>query len=180
MIQKITLEIQNDTGLEFEEAIELRPLRHGDYWFNGHDKIVGPIDGDYGARRHVLTPKVDAELEEAKKKFPDNSYFKYKASTAIYVVEKLYRDEYQNEPVIMIRPKDGHVHHDIRHCTPFPIPVWRCCEADKPEKSCSVITRHKLEHSFKKLGMDYVADKGWESIYSGREKDYEWLDEGEL
>lgn len=174
MIQKITLEIQNDTGLEFEEAIELRPLRHGDYWFNGHDKIVGPIDGDYGARRHVLTPKVDAELESAKKKFPVGSWVKHTKSDGITNVTEVVRFG------SVVTVGNTNVKYLVGNVTPFPLPTWRCCETDKPEKSCSVITRHKLEHSFKKLGMDYVADKGWESIYSGREKDYEWLDEGEL
>ena len=179
MIQKITLEIQNDTGLEFEEAIELRPLRHGDYWFNGHDKIVGPIDGDYGARRHVLTPKVDAELESAKKKFPVGSWVMCPSrdTHAVYKVSKVDRNSYLPDIILV---HGGVYTCEVSLCTPFPLPTWRCCETDKPEKSCSVITRHKLEHSFKKLGMDYVADKGWESIYSGREKDYEWLDEGEL
>lgn len=119
---------------------------------------------------------VDHELEEAKKKFPDNSYFKYKASTAIYVVEKLYRDEYQNEPVIMIRPKDGHVHHDIRHCTPFPLPTWRCFDSDKPERSGYYYLRSK-DRQYKKLA-EYNPAHNWYGL--GKATDYEWLDEGEL
>ena len=124
---------------------------------------------------------VDHELEEAKKKFPVGSWFYINMETEVlYTVHSVRRSTTATGGDIWVDFIYDAVMNAERAniCTPFPIPTWRCCESDKPEKSCSVITRHKLEHSFKKLGMDYVADKGWESIHLDREKDYEWLDEG--
>lgn len=169
MIQTIKLEIQNDTGVEFEDTIELRPLRHGDYWFNGHDKIVGPIEGDYGACRHVLTPKVDTELEQAKKRFPVGSTFKDRGET-VYCLKSY---EYREDQKCWILIDTDYNMHSVSNCTPFPLPVWRCCESDKPKKSGRYFARQKDTKAC--MGVVYFCNESWE----GGTHKTEWLDEGE-
>ena len=174
MIQKITLEIQNDTGLEFEDTIELRPLRHGDYWFNGHDKIVGPIEGDYGARRHVLTPKVDHELEEAKKligKWVTNKF----SPNRIFKITDAYRgwEECAGEVQLM----SGCDVLSFSSCQPFPLPTWRCCAEDRPRYEGRYFTRVKGTHEEKEVDA-YCFGLGW-NCNQVKINNYEWLDEGE-
>lgn len=183
MIQKITLEIQNDTGLEFEEAIELRPLRHGDYWFNGHDKIVGPIDGDYGARRHVLTPKIDHELEDAKKligkwvRYRDRD-IAFKLTDIAFKLTDVVRDSYSKEILGVVLNSIDSEKYYFKDLAPFPLPVWRCCMSDKPKKDGKYIGRRKNAPETY-AGIEHFNNGSWDNL-PWKECAMEWLDEGEL
>lgn len=176
MKQKITLEIQNDTGVEFEDTIELRPLRHGDYWFNGHDKIVGPIDGDYGAHRHVLTPKLDHELESAKKLI--GKWVVFKDKDLILKVRDVVRDFYSKELTFEALSQWGNPgKYLLRDFNPFPLPTWRCCESDKPKNLGKYYLRRK--NGSDKIVTSIAPSGTWAIGYEDA-SDYEWLDEGDL
>lgn len=63
MKQKITLEIENDTGVEFEEVAECSKLRMGEYYVDINGKVQRSDYTMEGCKCIVLTPKVDHELE---------------------------------------------------------------------------------------------------------------------
>ena len=178
MKQKITIEIENDTGVEFEEKIELRPLRRGDYWFNGCDKIVGPIEGDYGAFRYVLTPKIDHELEEAKKLI--GKWVVFKDKDVILKVRDVLRDSYSKALTFEAISQSGNLaQFYLRDFNNFPLPTWRCCEAEKPKKAGEYAMRSK--GSKKIFSGKYSITKtlwDWTSVIDCPYSDYEWLDEG--
>lgn len=162
---KITIEIQNDTGLEFEEVAECSKLRMGEYYVDIDGKVQRSHYTIVGCKCIVLTPKIDAELEEAKRLI--GKYFSHNNKNHIFIVKNVVR---LHENIYI---SDGCEHDYILHnCTPFPIPVWRCCESDKPKKDGRYFTRD-------------IDTKGWmkannfkDGRWSGEYERDEWLDEG--
>ena len=175
MIQKITLEIQNDTGLEFEEQGELRKVMDKEYYYNPHyQKICQWTLCEHGKSlgfHIVLTPKVDHELESARKKFPVGSWFYYNGQEKTLFKVHEVRNSFGN---IVVRSFANS--YTARHCTPFPLPTWRCCESDKPKKDGKYLTRRKNTHEEKEVDV-YCFRLGW-NCSQVRISDYEWLDEG--
>ena len=168
MKQKITIEIQNDTGVEFEEVAECNKLRMGQYYVDLDGKVQR---SDYNIRDCkciVLTPKVDHELEEAKRLV--GKYVKYKSGDpTLFLVDEVSRS-YHGRLIVFFKGSLGGVSYE--DCQPFFIPVWRCCESDKPKKDGKYFTRD-------------IDTKGWMKTndfkngrWSGEYERDEWLDEG--
>lgn len=174
MKQKITLEIENDTGVEFEEVAECSKLRMGEYYVDIDGKVQRSDYTIVGCKCIVLTPKVDHELEEARKKFPVGSWFRVedRESTTykVLVIERLCAS--------LIMTSDDGDSHLVDSCTPFPIPTWRCCESDKPKTQGRYYTRRKRDHA--ERDFDEYCGENWEAINPEyiSPLDYEWLDEG--
>lgn len=175
MKQKIILEIENNTGVEFEERVEFRPLRRGEYWFNGYDRIAGPIESDYGVCRHILTPKVDHELEEAKKLI--GKWVKYKDRDVILKVQSVLRDSYSKALTFEAFSQSGNLAQFYLHdFNTFPLPVWRCCESDKPKKEGTRYVRDKENHSIRGVFQYNLKTETWNGMLVLSR--LEWLDEG--
>lgn len=184
MRQKITLEIDNDTGVEFEGRAVERCLAVGDYYISAPFAISRwegpPTAGTFLA----LTPKVDKELEEAKRKFPVGSYYTTteRMSGVFAKVESVERVELRDENRVCVITSD--ICSTVESCTPFPLPVWRCCVSDKPKKEGNYFLRSKNSNkktiSFYQNNDIWVLNKGEISASLGWEnhKNYEWLDEG--
>lgn len=172
MIQKITLEIQNDTGVEFEETTKWDCPKESEYFINSRHRIE-KSDRFSSCYHYVLTPKIDAELEDAKSKYKLKSYFKTRHSDDILMVKEVYRG--LDDGSIFIKAKAGSC--KLNDCTPFPLPVWRCCAEDKhllqPRKAYFVRSKKKDVW----LLDTYDPVRGWEEV--NHENKYEWLDEGE-
>lgn len=175
MKQKITIEIDNDTGVEFEERGEYRPPREGEYFIADNNAKIERSVGDFERKHYfVLAPKIDQELEEAKKKFPVGSLFLHKNYGGnAFEVQEVYRADYNQRLLIKTQ-----IYPDlyVDYCTPFPVPTWRCCESDKPEKAGHYPTRLKKNHKFYFTAK--LIDDRWDMPFAG--KGVEWLDEGEL
>lgn len=168
MKQRITLEIDNDTGIEFEEVAEYRRVEVGEYWVN--DAILyGPaIEGtEYYGSRHVLTPKVDKELEEAKKLIGTLVYLGSNKKH-LYQIDDVERDA---NNILIAWINESWITCSI--CTPFPIPTWRCCENEKPKKDGDYFTRAVDTKGW--MGTNYFKNGRWTKEC----RDEEWLDEGE-
>lgn len=179
MKQKITLEIQNDTGVEFEERGELREPKHGEYFVAGWSRrIVKNVDKDNTFHSSVvLTPKIDHELESAKKKFPVGSYFKTDYPDYDDFILPVTSVENRGGLGVNIwSGKNGNtsIPCPVERCTPFPLPTWRCCETDKPKVEGLYLSRHKIgkhKHTCRFLNGAFTCRA---------DSNYEWLDEGEL
>jgi hypothetical protein len=180
MKQKITLEIQNDTGLEFEEQAEWRRPKMGEYYVGQYGNIIEQMSSPLCDEYMVITPKVDHELESAKKKFPVGSWFMCPSrdTHAVYKVSKVDRNSYLPDIILV---HGGVYTCEVSLCTPFPLPTWRCCATDKPKKSGEYAMRSK--GSKKIFSVKYsIATAFWDrtSVIDCPYSDFEWLDEGEL
>ena len=105
MKQKITLEIENDTGVEFEEEARLGVPKEGErYIFDG--QIIKCDGGNIGTHL-VLTPKVDKELEEAKKLI--GKWVKFKDRDVSLKVRHVFRDKFSHNAICFeaVRIKDN-------------------------------------------------------------------------
>ena len=123
-----------------------------------------------------LPEEVDWELEEAKNKYKLGSYFQTRHSDDILMVKEVYRG--LDDGTIIIVSKCGSC--NLSDCTPFPLPVWRCCASDKPKKSGEYAMRSK--GSKKIFSVKYsIATAFWDrtSVIDCPYSDFEWLDEGE-
>ena len=171
MIQKITLEIQNDTGVEFEETTKWDCPKESEYFINSRHRIE-KSDRFSSCYHYVLTPKIDAELEEAKKLI--GKWIKCKGDNFAFEVEEVYRDKEDN--FIKVYNKTLGTYF-VSETDPFPLPVWRCCAEDKhllqPRKAYFVRSKKKDVW----LLDTYDPVRGWEEV--NHENKYEWLDEGE-
>lgn len=170
MIQKITLEIQNDTGVEFEETTKWDCPKESEYFINSRHRIE-KSDRFSSCYHVVLTPKIDHELESARKKFPVGSYYtsSKRMKGVILTVDMVKRDTETNTVLLVTND----LADDVKHCTPFPLPVWRCCEADRPKKEGYYFLRNKTtkEGDYVFFDRHYRKNMIWHN--------YEWLDEGE-
>jgi len=113
-----------------------------------------------------LPQDLDTELEEAKIKYKLGSYFKTIHSDDILMVKEVFRG--LDDGTIFIQAKAGSC--KLNDCTPFPLPVWRCCETDKPKKNGYYYTRDKRDNSKR---------YGFYNFNHYDNSNYEWLDEGE-
>jgi hypothetical protein len=112
---------------------------------------------------------VDEELEQAKKLI--GKWVKIKNyHHHLYLVEYVTRDE-ENKLLIW---SNGSWYY-FKFCTPFPIPVWRCCESDKPKIDKCYPTRLKSDH------LEYFLSSYHNGKWSmaNSPESSEWLDEGE-
>lgn len=81
---------------------------------------------------------------------------------------------------LLILCTNGQTEH-VSICTPSPIPVWRCCERDKPDVVPEKLyyVRHKKNHEYKNTvrfnGQWWTRNGGYLHLTLN---DYEWLDEG--
>ena len=173
MIQKITLEIQNDTGVEFEDTTKWDCPKEGEYFINSRHKIE-KSDRFSSCYHFVLTPKVDHELEEAKKLI--GTWVVFKDKDFILKVRDVVRNFYSNELTFEALSQWGNPgQYLLRDVNPFPLPRWRCFDSDKPERSGYYYLRSK-DRQYKKLA-EYNPAHNWYGL--GKATDYEWLDEGE-
>lgn len=180
MKQKITLEIQNDTGVEFEDTMTIDLVSKGQYYYSTQRQKIARADRDICVPQIVLTPTVDTELEDNRKRFPVDSWVKQAGltnTTILYKVREVTRENVA----------DGHfpvvVHcHDRSFfpldCVPFPLPTWRCCESDKPKRGGKYFTRLKGTHEEKEVDV-YCFRLDW-NCRSVEISNYEWLDDGGL
>lgn len=175
MKQKITLEIQNDTGLEFEDTTKWDCPKEGEYFINSRHKIE-KSDRFSSCYHYVLTPKIDAELEEAKKLI--GKWVKYKDRDIAFKLTDVVRDSYSKEILGVVLNSIDSEKYYFKDLTPFPLPVWRCCESDRPKTQGRYYTRRKRDHAERDL--DEYCGENWEAINPEyiSPLDYEWLDEG--
>jgi hypothetical protein len=111
----------------------------------------------------------DEELEQAKKLI--GKWVKSKKFNVIYQVESAYR---VSEKEIMLASQSFTSLYDS--CAPFPLPVWRCCESDKPK-----VGRYYPVRKNKSLTYDLIRFDGsgfWDTDLLISK--YEWLDEGDV
>lgn len=148
------LEVPKINQLTKEQAIELL------------DVVLFWVEND------SLPQDLDTELEEAKIKYKLGSYFKTIHSDDILMVKKVFRG--LDDGTIFIQAKAGSC--ELNDCTPFPLPVWRCCCFDRPKKTGSYIARVKSNKCYADTRFYDVVTNSWELVGC---KDYEWLDEGE-
>ena len=178
MKQKITLEIDNDTGIEFEEVAVEREVQEGDWVISPGDYTIFKWEPNLpGYRRFfVLTPKIDKELEEARKKFPVGSYVQHAnyGSTKFLVV---CVDRHPIDDHIIIITEGPMPNLDIERCTPFPIPIWRCCEKEKPKKDGEYFVSVKGDAKQKMIRKFTGRSWLWKAGDVGISIGYEWLDE---
>lgn len=177
MIQKITLEIQNDTGVEFEDTTKWDCPKEGEYFINSRHKIE-KSDRFSSCYHYVLTPKIDAELEEAKKLI--GKWVRYKDRDIAFKLTDVVRDSYSKEILGVVLNSIDSEKYYFKDLTPFPLPTWRCCASDKPKKSGEYAMRSK--GSKKIFSVKYsIATAFWDrtSVIDCPYSDYEWLDEGE-
>lgn len=174
MKQKITLEIDNDTGVEFEETMTIDLVNKGQYYYSTQRQKIARADRDICVPQIVLTPKIDHELESARKKFPVGSYYKTtsRMKNVFAMVESVERCSETNNIIICTDA----VFVNAITCTTFPLPTWRCCESDKPKRDGSYLTREKGTKEWKTV-RDFSVVKGWQGNPYNPD---EWLDEGEL
>ena len=172
MKQKITLQIDNDTGVEFEEQAEFREPKEGDWILQEQtfNMLIHKTSNDCKYPRIILTPKIDHELEEAKKLI--GKWIKCKGDNFAFEVEEVYRDKEDN--FIKVYNKTLGTYF-VSETDPFPLPVWRCCEADKPKVDGIYFTRRKFDSRIKDI--DSYNNGSWTIISKNKR---EWLDEGEL
>lgn len=183
MKQKITLEIQNDTGVEFEEVAEWRTVREGEYFYslNTREVTISPANMGGYPPAIVLTPKIDHELESAKKKFPVGSYFKTDYPDYDDFILPVTSVENRGGLGVNIwSGKNGNtsIPCPVERCTPFPLPTWRCCASDKPKKDGKYIGRRKNAPETY-AGIEHFNNGSWDNL-PWKECAMEWLDEGEL
>lgn len=137
--------------------------------------------GNHLCFRKIEPP--DHKLEEAKKKFPVGSYYRdADYGDTILKVRQVCRFGSPHRIVIKADSDDSDIemfNFDVPDCTPFPIPVWRCCESDKPKKTKNCFMRSKkclipshIDVYLNELGI-------WEKLSDRQANKYEWLDEGE-
>ena len=116
--------------------------------------------------------KEDTELEEAKKKFPVGSWFTSdgfdRQAHTVKAVERRYLN------IITLVTYYGPHHFPAVNCIPLSIPIWRCFDSDKPERSGYYYLRSK-DRQYRKLA-EYHPAHNWYGL--GKATDYEWLDEG--
>lgn len=145
---------------------------------------IAPCDFDANKPVHKLcfrkVEPVDTELESAKKKFPVGSWFTYSNEPdTIYTVGHIERRDADNRVRIIVKGKTFNL--DAELCHPFPLPVWRCCESDKPKKDGEYAMRSKgSKRIFSAKYSIATASWDWTSVIDCPYSNYEWLDEGEL
>lgn len=171
MKQKITLEIQNDTGVEFEEVAECSKLRMGEYYVDIDGKVQRSDYSIVGCKCIVLTPKIDHELEEAKRLV--GKYVKYKSGDpTLFLVDEVSRS-YHGRLIVFFKGSPSSVSYE--DCQPFPIPTWRCCDHERPRKDGRYFFKD-IDGKF--LGVaNYSVNDGWYDL-PGIAKCHGWLDEG--
>jgi len=172
MKQKITLEIENNTGVEFEEVARLGKPSDTD-WFVYDGQIMQAKDciGIYP----ILTPKIDKELEDAKKLI--GKWVKFNDRDVVLRVRHIFRDKFSNNILCFdaIGQYQTLGEYYLKDFTPFPMPVWRCCEKDKPKKDGYYPIRRKDNHKDYDTGFYHAHNNSrWDDL----SKDFEWLDEG--
>lgn len=127
---------------------------------------------------------VDTELAKAKKKFPVGSYFKSnRHGDTIFKVKEVIPFGGPGRIIVGADSDNSDIEtfgFDVPDCTPFPLPVWRCCEADKPKISCKRAVRRKGNSYAIRVDHFYTTCESWESTSRNGEASHEWLDEGEL
>ena len=114
---------------------------------------------------------MDTELEQARKLI--GTWVKHKRRNYLFKVEGVRREQStsKNYPILI----SGNCHeHYLFDVTPFPFPIWRCFDSDKPERSGYYYLRSK-DRQYKKLA-EYHPAHNWYGL--GKATDYEWLDEG--
>jgi hypothetical protein len=137
---------------------------------------------DWGSTRALtferIEPEIDEELEAAKRKFPVGSTFKSSSfksgkGSTIYTVKEVREENLADcvhELCIISDDDRGFL---VSECTPFPLPVWRCCYADKPKTEGRRPVR--LKNDIYGCRVDSFQNGEW-GFSNAR---YEWLDEGE-
>jgi len=177
MKQDIILQVRNDTGIEFEKEARLGKPSDTDWFvFDGEIMQAKNCLGIYP----ILTPKIDHELESAKKKFPVGSYFKTDYPDYDDFILPVTSVENRGGLGVNIwSGKNGRtsIPCPVDRCTPFPLPVWRCCESDKPKKDGTQHVRDKGNHYIKGVYQYNLETKTWNGMLIPSR--LEWLDEGE-
>jgi hypothetical protein len=116
-----------------------------------------------------IEPEIDWELEQAKKL--NGTWVTVSDIHGIFEVVEVERIIAS----LVLTTKDGRSHL-IEYCTPFPLPVWRCCESDKPK-----VGQYYPVRKNKSLTYDLIRFDGsgfWDTDLLISK--YEWLDEGDV
>jgi hypothetical protein len=141
---------------------------------------------DWGSTRALtferIEPEIDEELEAAKRKFPVGSYFKTNYPDYDDFILPVTSVENRGGFGINIwsgKNPNTSIPCPIDRCTPFPLPTWRCCDADKPKKEGSYFVREPDDKRIKDVC--FWNNEDWASkiftISPNRRR--EWLDMGE-
>lgn len=117
---------------------------------------------------------VDAELESAKKLI--GKWVRYKDRDIAFKLTDVVRDSYSKEILGVVLNSIDSEKYYFKDLTPFPLPVWRCCESDKPKSLGKYYLRRK--NGTEKI-VTSIAPSGTWAIGYENASDYEWLDEGE-
>lgn len=169
---KIELELPVPEGWRFLGY--KRPLDNEFFW---HPTLNAMCPVKDFMTAHELTferiePEIDAELEEAKKKFPVGSWFKPQGYPN-FIIQVVEVERVKNRIMIFIEHEQWEFY--LEDCQPFPLPRWRCCESDKPEKEAYYYLRSKNRDWQRLVEFNFKLE--WCRLINA--SDYEWLDEGQ-
>ena len=143
------------------------------------EKLLNDWDSTRALTFERIEPE-DPELEEAKKL--TGKWVVFKDKDVILKVRSVLRDSYSKALTFEAISQTGNLaQFYLRDFNPFPLPVWRCCESDKPKKEKRYAVRCKHDRG-RYNSADYENLKWldrWGTEFCGVESNYEWLDEGE-